>query len=116
MDMRATPDFVDGKQVNTADIVDSTGFQFVQTRGLLVIDSPVGLVACLPIGMGLVSSVVITAELGKTLHKGEEMGYFAFGGSDFVLVFERSSNVQLICQPNVHYKQGTWVGNAYPYR
>jgi phosphatidylserine decarboxylase len=116
MDMRATPEFVGGKQVNTVDIVDSTGFQFIQTRGLLVIDSPIGLVACLPIGMGLVSSVVITAEVGKTLHKGEEMGYFAFGGSDFVLVFERSSNVQLTCQPNVHYKQGTWVGNAYPYR
>ncbi len=116
MDVRAKPQLVDGKQVNVADIVDSTGFQFVQTRGLLVIDSPIGLVACLPVGMALVSSVVITAEVGKTLHKGEEMGYFAFGGSDFVMVFERASNVQLICQADVHYKQGAWIGNAYPYR
>lgn len=115
MDVRAQPELVDGKQVNLVDIVDSTGFQFVQTRGLIVIDSPIGLVACLPVGMALVSSVVITAEVGKTLHKGEEMGYFQFGGSDFVLVFEQASNVQLICQPNVHYNQGTWIGNAFPY-
>lgn len=116
MDVRAHPALVDGKQVNVADIVDSTGFQFVQTRGLIMIDSPIGLVACLPVGMALVSSVIITAEVGRALHKGEELGYFQFGGSDFVMVFERASNVQLICQPNVHYKQGTWVGNAYPYR
>ena len=69
---------------------------------------------CLPMGVAQVSSVVITAEVGKTLHKGEELGYFQFGGSDFVMVFERSSNVQLISQPNVHYNQGTWIGSAYP--
>jgi phosphatidylserine decarboxylase len=96
--------------------VDSTGFQFVQTRGLIVIDSPIGLVACLPVGMGLISSVVITAEVGKILHKGEELGYFQFCGSDFVMVFERASNVQLVCQPNVRYKQGTAIGYARPNR
>jgi len=65
--------------------------------------------------MAQVSSVVITAEEGGTLQKGEELGYFQFGGSDWVIVFERASNVQLIAQPNVHYNQGTWLGNAYPY-
>ncbi len=114
MDVRAKTEVVDGKQEVIADIVDTTGFQFVQTRGLIVIDSPIGLVACLPVGMALVSSVVITAEVGALLRKGEELGYFAFGGSDFVMVFERASNVQLICQPGVHYKQGSWIGNAYP--
>ncbi|HEX8990211.1 MAG TPA: phosphatidylserine decarboxylase [Anaerolineales bacterium] len=114
MDVHTKTEVVDGKSEVIADIVDTTGFQFVQTRGLIVLDSPIGLVACLPVGMALVSSVVITAEVGSTLHKGEELGYFQFGGSDFVMVFERSSNVQLICQPNVHYKQGSWIGNAYP--
>ena len=79
------------------------------------VDSPIGLVACLPMGMAQVSSVVITAEVGQTLHKGEELGYFQFGGSDFVMVFERTSNVQLISQPHIHYNQGSWIGNAYPY-
>jgi phosphatidylserine decarboxylase len=110
----AVPKDVDGKQVNVLDLLDNVGYQFLQTRGLILIDSPVGLVACLPIGMGMVSSVVITAEVGKTLHKGEELGYFQFGGSDFVMVFERNSHVELICQPNVHYKQGSWIGNARP--
>ena len=41
--------------------------------------------------------------------------YFQFGGSDFVMVFERTSNVQLIAQPTIHYNQGSWIGNAYPY-
>jgi phosphatidylserine decarboxylase len=114
LDIRATPGIVDGKQVNVLTATDGTGYQFVQTRGLVVIESPIGLVACLPMGMGQVSSVVITAEKGVTLRKGEELGYFQFGGSDFVMVFERASNVQLISQRDVHTQQGTWIGNALP--
>jgi hypothetical protein len=30
------------------------------------------------------------------------------------MVFERASNVQLICRPNVHYQQGSPIGNAFP--
>ena len=58
-------------------------------------------------GMAQVSSVVITAEAGQTLHKGEELGYFQFGGCDFVMVFEPASNVQLISQPHVHDNHGS---------
>ena len=46
-----------------------------------------------------VEEVVITAEEGVTLHKGEELGYFQFGGSDFVMVFERASSVRLLGTP-----------------
>lgn len=106
---------IDGKLRNHLSALDGTGFQFFQTRGLIVIDSPFGLVACLPMGMAQVSSVTITAEEGVTLRKGEELGYFKFGGSDFVMCFERSSNVQITTQPNVHVQQGTCIGNAYPY-
>ena len=107
---------VNGKKTNVLTAKNGTGYQFVQTRGLVVIESPIGLVACLPIGMAQVSSVVITAQVGVTLHKGEELGYFQFGGSDFVMVFERASNVQLIGHPGGHVNQGGWIGNAYPYR
>jgi phosphatidylserine decarboxylase len=105
----------DGCERNHLSAVDGTGYQFFQTRGLIVIDSPFGLVACLPMGMAQVSSVTITAEKGVTLRKGEELGYFKFGGSDFVMCFERSSNVQITTQPNVHVQQGTCIGQAYPY-
>ncbi|HLP46054.1 MAG TPA: phosphatidylserine decarboxylase [Candidatus Kapabacteria bacterium] len=40
------------------DADDPTGYQFVQCRGLLVLDSPIGKVAVLPMGMAQVSSVV----------------------------------------------------------
>jgi phosphatidylserine decarboxylase len=110
----ALPQMVDGRQVQVLDLLDEVGYQFLQTRGIVMIDSPAGLVACIPVGMGMVSSVVITAEVGKTLHKGEELGYFQFGGSDFVMVFERNSHVELTCQANQHLKQGRRIGHFHP--
>ena len=93
---------------------DDAGYEFMQTRGLIIIDSPIGLVAVLPIGMSNVSSVIVTAEVGRTLHKGEEISYFQFGGSDYVMVFEQASNVSFTAQPGVHYKVGTKIAEAFP--
>lgn len=95
-------------------VVDQTGYQFMQTRGLIVIDSPIGLVAVLPVGMGPVSSVVITAEVGRTLRKGEEISYFQFGGSDIIMLFEAKSNVSFTARPGSHYRYGTKLADAYP--
>lgn len=96
------------------DAPDSPGYQFDQTRGLVVIESSVGLVAVLPMGMCQVSSVITTAEVGVTLRKGEELAYFQFGGSDIVLLFESATNLSITAQPNVHYKMGTRLGMAFP--
>jgi phosphatidylserine decarboxylase len=79
-----------------------------------MIYTPIGLVAVIPVGMSLVSSVVLTAELGVTLRKGEELAYFQFGGSDIVLLFQSRSNVSLRAQFGMHYKVGTAIGKAYP--
>lgn len=43
--------------------LDGTGWQFAQARGLTVIDSPIGLVAVLPMGMAQVSSAVTLTTL-----------------------------------------------------
>lgn len=94
--------------------LDEAGYQFLQTRGLIVIQSKIGKVAILPMGMAQVSSIVVTAEEGVTLRKGEEISYFQFGGSDIVMVFERASNVSITAQPGVHYKTGTRIAEAYP--
>ena len=94
------------------DIVDGTGYQFTQDRGLIVIDSPLGLVAVLPIGMAQVSSVNLTAEVGATLAKGEEFGFFSFGGSDIVTLFE-ADKVQLDAKTGTHYNQGRQIGHAF---
>lgn len=94
--------------------LDEAGYQFIQTRGLIVIQSKIGKVAILPMGMAQVSSIIVTAEEGTTLRKGEEISYFQFGGSDIVMVFERASNVSITAQPGVHYKTGTKIAEAYP--
>ncbi|KAL9118488.1 MAG: hypothetical protein Q9187_004970 [Circinaria calcarea] len=96
------------------DAPDTAGYQFAQARGLVVLETAIGLVAVLPMGMGQVSSVVLTAEVGMTLQKGEEISYFQFGGSDIVLVFEAKSNVSLTAQLGAHYKVGTRIAKAYP--
>ena len=98
----------------TFDAVDGAGFQFAQARGLIVLDTPIGLVAVLPIGMCQVSSVVVTAEVGVTVRKGEELSYFQFGGSDIILLFEAKSNVSITAQVGNHYKMGTRIGQAFP--
>jgi len=102
------------KPLRAFDAPDSAGYQFAQARGLIVLDTPIGLVAVLPIGMCQVSSVVLTAEVGVTLRKGEEISYFQFGGSDIIVLFEAKSNVSFTAQPNVHYKTGTKIADAYP--
>ena len=50
--------------------------------------------AILPVGMAQVSSVVLTAKVGVTPRKVEEVSYFQFGGSDCVLMFQRGVRVQ----------------------
>lgn len=96
------------------DAPDNAGYQFAQARGLIILESAIGLVAVLPIGMCQVSSVILTAEKGVTVRKGEELSYFQFGGSDIILLFEAKSNVSFTAQPNVHYKMGTKIADAYP--
>jgi len=76
---------------------DPTGYQFRQARGILIMESPlVGFVAVVPIGMAQVSSVEIFAEKGMKLAKGDEFGYFTFGGSDMVILFEEGVNVNAV--------------------
>ncbi|WP_437585908.1 phosphatidylserine decarboxylase [Sorangium sp. So ce1000] len=96
------------------DAPDNAGYQFAQARGLVVLETAIGLVAVLPIGMCQVSSVILTAEKGVTLRKGEEISYFQFGGSDIIVLFEAKSNVSFTAQPGVHYKVGTKIAQAYP--
>lgn len=36
----------------------------------------------------MVGSIEFTAKAGDNLNKGDEMGYFAFGGSTLLLIFE----------------------------
>jgi phosphatidylserine decarboxylase len=91
----------DGEFVTKDDI----GFQFRQTRGVVILETELGLIAIVPVGMGHVSSVNLVVEAGDNLVKGQEFGYFAYGGSDLILLFQRD-RVRFTAIPGAHYKQG----------
>ena len=74
-----------------------TDFQMLETRGVMVIDTPdFGKIAIVPVGVQQVSSVqwthpVLTnrkSKIDNRISQGEELGKFLFGGSDVVLFFE----------------------------
>ncbi|AFC55208.1 MULTISPECIES: phosphatidylserine decarboxylase [Mycobacterium] len=79
----------------------SSGYEFSQTRGVVTVDTSqsdcgdIGIVAVIPVGMAHVSSVVLTAVPGKHMAKGEEFGYFQFGGSDIIILFQEGVDPQL---------------------
>lgn len=72
-----------------------TDFQMLETRGVLVLDTPAfGKIALVPVGVQQVSSVQWTfinhkfEIINHKLTQGTELGSFLFGGSDIVLFFE----------------------------
>jgi phosphatidylserine decarboxylase len=85
------------------DAPDSSqgGYEFSQARGIITIDtteSPfgdVGIVTTIPVGMAQVSSVNMTAVNGSTLLKGDEFGYFLFGGSDIIVLYQAGAAPQV---------------------
>ncbi|MEZ3117743.1 phosphatidylserine decarboxylase [Halobaculum sp. MBLA0147] len=78
--------------------VDTTGWQFTQTRGYVIVETDtVGVVALVPIGMAEVSDVYFAdpVESGRTFRKGDPLGHFLFGGSDFAMLFDSEANFEL---------------------
>ena len=118
VDLVAVPDKVNPatNQVEAwrATAPDEAGYEFMQTRGLIVLETKYGYVAILPIAMPQVSSVVVTAEEGVALKKGDEISYFQFGGSDIVYLFSANMNVSMTAHKGTHYKVGTKIGEVYP--
>ena len=63
----------------------------VQTRGIFIFETDkIGLVVFMAIGMTEVSSCIINDKLiGKRVKRGEEIGHFQYGGSSYLMIFER---------------------------
>ena len=73
------------------DPSSKTGWQSVETRGCVILETKnYGLVALMPIGMTVVGSVNFedNVTVGTQVKKGDMLGHFAFGGSDFVMLFQ----------------------------
>jgi phosphatidylserine decarboxylase len=74
------------------------GWQFIETRAYVIVQTEnYGLVALMPVGMSQVCSVNFedNIQVGSTFSKGDPLGYFLFGGSDFVMLFQPEAGFQL---------------------
>lgn len=86
--------------VNKRYVYDASvpGWQSVETRGCIILETEeYGLVALLPLGMSQVCSVNFEKNLivGQQVNKGDMMGYFLFGGSDFIMIFQNRAGFVL---------------------
>jgi phosphatidylserine decarboxylase precursor len=87
------------------------GFQMVETRSCAIIETEqYGLVAMLPVGMSQICSCnwLPTLNVGQHIDRGQEMGYFLFGGSDIIMIFQKGINVEL-----AHDGDHLLMGEAY---
>ncbi|MEM5436147.1 phosphatidylserine decarboxylase family protein [Paraburkholderia diazotrophica] len=85
---------------------DSQGYTTaVAARAIIVIDADdasIGEVACVFVGMAEVSSCQVTVRPGQSVAKGDELGFFQYGGSTFCLLF-RAGVIGTFCpQPPYH--------------
>lgn len=79
--------------------VNDLGFQMVETRACAIIETEkYGLVAMLPVGMSQICSVnwIPSLHVGQQLKRGDEMGFFQFGGSDIVMIFQKGIDVSIM--------------------
>jgi phosphatidylserine decarboxylase len=77
---------------------DEPSWQSIETRGRIVLEIPSnGLVAILPIGMMPVTSInwENNIKVGNEVKKGDMLGYFLFGGSDIVILFQEGYQFNL---------------------
>lgn len=105
---------IDGTYYSAADLEgadpgglnDSQGYiSAVAARAVIAIDSDdaaIGKVACVFVGMAEVSSCVIDALPGQRVNKGDEIGYFQYGGSTYCLIFEPGVVDNFVPKPPFH--------------
>lgn len=81
------------------DQLAATGFQSLETRGVLILDTAdYGRIAMVAVGIQQVSSVVWNDAIqeGMQLEQGQELGYFQFGGSDILMLFEKGRGISTL--------------------
>ena len=91
--------------------INDLGFQMVETRACAIIETEkYGRVAMMPVGMSQICSVnwLPSLHVGQQLKQGDEMGFFQFGGSDVVMIFQKGIDVNI-----VHGFELTLMGQPY---
>ncbi len=75
----------------------------VNTRGLVFIESDdpaIGMICVIPIGITEISSISIQVKTGQRVKKGDELGYFSYGGSSMALVFQPGAIKKFTVSPS----------------
>ena len=91
------------------------GRQAIETRGLVIVETESGaLAAVMPVGMCQVSSVNFEEYVkpGISVRKGDPLGYFMFGGSDIIMIFDRNAEFEMTAKPDVHLDMGQAYGHT----
>ena len=100
------------QDVGYYDPRDTPDWQFGQTRLVLGIETPShGIVIAAPMGMAQVSAIQVRdwVALNAQAVKGWEFANFAFGGSDFVVIFEPKANFRLTVEKQASVAPGAGV-------
>lgn len=105
----------DGKN-NRYVYYNEMGFQMIETRDCVIVETDdYGLVAILPIGMSQICSCNWEKNLkvGARVQKGDPMGFFQFGGSDVVMIFQSHISVKPLVTKNNEGYNHILMGDAY---
>ena len=104
-------------ELNRYILIDAIpGWQMIETRDCVIIDTDkYGLVAVLPIGMSQICSCNWEEglEVGSKVEKGDPMGYFLFGGSDIVMIFQSRVDVEFLCEAEDDGYSHILMGESY---
>lgn len=85
-----------------------TSWQIIETRDSIILDTEYGVVAILPIGMSQICSCNFEENLkvGDEVKKGDPLGYFLFGGSDIVMLFQKDIEFTPLFKTREHMLMG----------
>ena len=82
------------------------------TRAIIYIeatDPKIGLMCVMPIGMSEVSSCILSVKAGDKVKKGDELGYFQFGGSTHCLIFQKDVIDKFLFEKGNKVKMGKTI-------
>lgn len=104
------PRRIKGRFESVNPVVYKSGIQPLteNERHLIVLDSKkFGKVIFVPVGAILVGKIVETYDPEKFNKKGDEVGYFAFGGSSIVMIFKKGAMIpdETFIQNSLHERE-----------
>ncbi|GAN33551.1 MAG: hypothetical protein DYG83_09550 [Candidatus Brocadia sp. AMX2] len=84
---------------------DWTNYFFERRRGYFLMEtSRYGIVGIVPVGLADISSINFVRKENDIVQKGDELGFFAYGGSAIVLLFEPNRLIDPIYVNNTVYE------------